>query len=72
MASDETVREADRRLVEARREVELRLGELRAAVEDELGFLPQRKYWIVAALAGAAGFALALRRRGRRRRRLNA
>jgi len=73
MASDETtLHAADRRLEEARREVELRLGELREAVEEELGFLPRRRYWLVAAIAGAAGLALALRRTRKRRRSIGA
>ncbi len=70
MASQETLDEAQRRLEEARRDVELRLGDLREAVEEELGFLPRRRYWLVAAVAGAAGLALAIGRRKRKRRRM--
>ena len=67
-SSDDGLRAADQRLEEARRDVELRLGDLRSAIEEELGFLPGRKYWLVAAVAGAAGMAFALRRRKKKRR----
>ena len=70
MADD--VREADLRLEEARRDVELRLGELRSAIQEELGFVPRRRYWLVALVAGAGGLAFALRRKRRRRLRSKA
>jgi hypothetical protein len=54
------------RLEESRRDAEARLAQLRGAMSSELGFAPSRKAWLVALLAGAAGVALALRRRGRR------
>jgi len=66
--SDEARREAERRLEESRREAEMRLADVRAAVETEVGNIPKRKYWLMAIAVGAAGFALALR--GRRRKRL--
>lgn len=59
-------REAERRLEESRREAELRLAEVRTAVKTEVGVLPKRKYILMALAAGAAGFAVAVRR-GRRR-----
>ncbi len=65
---DDTLRAAEQRLEEARRDVELRLGDLRSAIEDEFGFLPRKKQWLVAVLAGAAGLAFALRRKRKRRR----
>jgi hypothetical protein len=63
---EEARREAERRLEESRREAELRLAEVRTAVKTEVGVLPKRKYVLMALAAGAAGFAVALRR-GRRR-----
>jgi hypothetical protein len=66
---EEARREAERRLEESRRDAETRLSEVRAAVQTELGVVPKRKYWLMAAAVGAAGFAMALRR-GRRRRKL--
>lgn len=63
---EEARREAERRLEESRREAELRLAEVRTAVKTEVGVLPKRKYVLLALAAGAAGFAVALRR-GRRR-----
>lgn len=65
---DEARSEAERRLEESRREAEIRLAEARAAVQTEVGILPKRKYWLMAMAVGAAGFALALR--GRRRKKL--
>ncbi|HEY7216589.1 MAG TPA: hypothetical protein VIC28_18355 [Thermoanaerobaculia bacterium] len=67
---EEARREAERRLEESRREAELRLAEMRAAVQSEVGNLPKRKVWLMLAAVGAAGFAFALRRRGRRRKKL--
>jgi len=63
---EEARREAERRLEESRREAELRLAEVRTAVKTEVGVLPKRKYVLLALAAGAAGFAMALRR-GRHR-----
>ena len=65
---EEARREAERRLEQSRREAELRLAEVRTAVETEVGILPRKKYLLMALAAGAAGFALALRRKGKRRR----
>jgi hypothetical protein len=62
--------EVERRLEESRREAELRLAEVRTAVQTEMGIVPKRKYWVMALAAGAAGFAVAMRRRGKRRRKL--
>jgi hypothetical protein len=67
---EEEQREAERRLEESRREAEMRLTEVRSAVQTEVGNLPKRKVWLMAVAVGAAGFALALRRRGRRRKKL--
>jgi uncharacterized membrane protein YsdA (DUF1294 family) len=55
------------RLEEARREAEMRLTEVRSAVETEVGIVPRKKYWLMALAAGAAGFAVAVRR-GRKKR----
>jgi hypothetical protein len=63
---EEARREAERRLEESRREAELRLSEVRTAVKTEVGALPKKKYLLMTLAAGAAGFAVALRR-GRRR-----
>lgn len=54
------------RLEDSRRDAEARLAQLRGAMSSELGFAPSRKVWLIALAAGAAGVALALRRRGRR------
>lgn len=67
---EEARREVERRLEESRREAELRLAEVRTAVKTEVGVLPKRKYLMMALAAGAAGFAVALRKRGRRRKKL--
>lgn len=67
---EEARREAERRLEESRREAEMRLAEVRSAVQTEVGGLPKRKVWLMVAAVGAAGFAFALRRRGRRRKKL--
>lgn len=60
---EETRRAAELRLEATRREAEQRLAEVRSAVESEVGFAPQKRYLLLALAAGAAGFALALRRR---------
>lgn len=54
------------RVQESRREVEARLAQLRDAMTSEFGHAPRRKAWLVALLVGAAGLAVALRRRGGR------
>jgi hypothetical protein len=59
---------AERRLEESRREAELRLAEVRTAVKTEVGVLPRKKYLLMALAVGAAGFAVALGGRGRRKR----
>jgi hypothetical protein len=63
---EEARQEVERRLEESRREAEMRLSEVRTAVQTEVGLVPKRKYWMMALAAGAAGFAVALRRRGKR------
>jgi hypothetical protein len=68
---EEARRAAELRLEETRREAEQRLAEVRSAVGTEVGFLPDKKYLLLALAAGAVGFTLALRR-GRRRKRLSA
>jgi hypothetical protein len=65
---EEARQEVERRLEESRREAEMRLAEVRTAVKTEVGIVPKRKYWMMALAAGAAGFAVALRRRGKRGR----
>jgi hypothetical protein len=67
---EEARREAERRLEESRRQAELRLAEVRTAIETEVGFVPKRKYILMALAAGAMGFAVALKRGGRRRKKL--
>ncbi|MEA2601308.1 MAG: hypothetical protein QOF89_2300 [Acidobacteriota bacterium] len=64
---DEARLEAERRLEEARREAELRLTEVRSALETEVGFAPKRKYLMMALAAGAMGFAVALKRKRRKK-----
>lgn len=64
---EEARRAAEVRLEETRREAERRLTEVREAVSTEVGFVPKRKYLLLALAAGAAGFALAVRRKGGRR-----
>ena len=54
---EEARREAERRLEESRRQAELRLAEVRTAVKTEVGFVPRKKYLLMALAAGAAGFA---------------
>lgn len=67
---EEARREAERRLEESRREAELRLAEVRTAVKTEVGVLPKRKYLLMTLAAGAAGFAVALRGRRRKQKKL--
>jgi hypothetical protein len=62
---EEARRAVELRLEATRREAEQRLAEVRSAVESEVGFAPGKGYILLALAAGAAGFALALRR-GRR------
>jgi hypothetical protein len=51
------------RIAESRRRVEERLAALRAALASETGRAPQGRGWLVAVVAGAAGLALAMRRK---------
>lgn len=51
------------RVVAARRRVEERLGAVRGALAGETGRAPRGRGWLVAMVAGAAGLALAMRRR---------
>jgi hypothetical protein len=67
---EEARRTAERRLEESRRAAELRLSEVRTAVKTEVGVLPKRKYLLMTLAAGAAGFALALKRGRRRKKKL--
>jgi hypothetical protein len=60
---EEARRAAELRLEETRREAEQRLAEVRTAIRTEAGFLPNKKYVLLALTAGALGFTLALRRR---------
>jgi hypothetical protein len=66
---EEARREAERRLEASRRAAEERLADVRAAVESEFGVVPRRGYMALALLAGAAGFALAFKGLGSRKRR---
>lgn len=63
-------REAQLRVDEARREAERALTQVRAAVETEVGILPRKKHVLFLLAGGAAGLALALRRRKSNRRKL--
>ena len=55
-------------LVEERRlDVEERLAELRASIGRELGVVPKAGYAVLGLVAAASGFALAARRRKRRK-----
>ena len=65
---EEARRAAELRLVETRRQAEERLAEVRTAVQTEVGILPKKKYVLLTLAAGAAGFALALRRGKKRSR----
>jgi hypothetical protein len=65
---EEARRAAELRLMETRREAEMRLAEVRTAVKTEVGILPKKKYVLLTLAAGAAGFALALRRGKKRSR----
>lgn len=67
---EEARREAERRLEEARHEAEMRLTEVRTAVQTEVGIVPRKKYWLMALAAGAAGFAVAVRRGRKKKKRL--
>lgn len=65
---EEARREAERRIEESRRQAELRLADVRSALETEVGFAPKRKYLLMALAAGAMGFAVALKKRSRRKK----
>ena len=67
---EEARREAERRLEESRREAEMRLTDVRTAVQTEVGIVPRKKYWLMALAAGAAGFAVAVRRGRKKKKRL--
>ena len=55
--------ESVERVAQRRRLVEDRLAAVRAALASEAGRAPQGRGWLVAVVAGAAGLALAMRRR---------
>jgi hypothetical protein len=55
--------ESVERIAERRRRVEDRLAAVRAALASEAGRAPQGRGWLIAVVAGAAGLALAMRRR---------
>lgn len=54
---------------EGRREVEARLADLKAAIGRETGLTPRARYVILGVAAAATGFALAARRRKKKRSR---
>lgn len=54
-------------VVESRREVEARMAELKAAIGRETGTIPKARYAILGMVAAAAGFALAAKRKKRKR-----
>ena len=66
----EAQREAQLRVEEARRDAERALTQVRTAVETEVGILPKKKHVLFLLAGGAAGIALALRRRKSKRRSL--
>ncbi|HSK79367.1 MAG TPA: hypothetical protein VLQ45_23140 [Thermoanaerobaculia bacterium] len=65
---EEARRAAEIRLELTRRQAEERLAEVRTAVRTEVGILPKKRYVLLTLAAGAAGFALALRRGKKRSR----
>lgn len=60
-------RDAVASVSESRREVEARLAELKRSIGRETGMVPSARYVILGMTAAAAGFALALRRKKRKR-----
>jgi len=58
---------AEARLEASRRDAEDRLAAIRTSLTREVGFAPKKAYLLLLLAAGATGFALALRRFGRRR-----
>ena len=60
---------AEARLDASRRDAEDRLEAIRASLTREVGFAPRKAYLLLLLAAGATGFALALRRFGRRKAR---
>lgn len=60
-------REIAASVAESRREVEARLAELKASIGRETGTVPRARYAILGMVAAAAGFALAARRKKRKR-----
>ena len=54
------------RIAAERRRVEERLTAVRTALAGETGRAPRGRGWLVAVVAGAAGLALAMRRRASR------
>lgn len=61
------VRDAVASVSESRRDVEARLAELKRSIGRETGMVPSARYVIMAMTAAAAGFALAARRKKRKR-----
>jgi hypothetical protein len=68
--AERRVGEAQLRVEEARRDAERALTQVRTAVETEIGILPKKKHVLFLLAGGAAGLALALRRRKSKRRKL--
>ncbi len=60
--------ELEDQVEESRREVERRLAAVRASIARETGVLPKARYILLALIAGSTGFALAARRRSKRKR----
>lgn len=65
--SDDERHGALQKVEERRIDVEERLAELRASIGWELGVVPKAGYAVLGLVAAASGFALAARRRARRK-----
>lgn len=65
---EEARRQVEVLLEQSRREAEERLTEVRTAVQTEVGSAPKKVYPVLLLAAGAVGFALARKRRPRKRK----
>ena len=67
--ADDTGSDFELRIEQSRRRAEERLAEVREAVAEEVGRVPRNATLLLAGVAAAVGFALAMRGRRRRSRR---